>query len=42
MNLFVKVNASDRAAYEAFIAAQMGLPIEAVGIKSFGPPNSPE
>ncbi len=42
MNLFVKVNASDRAAYEAFIAAQLGLPVEAVGIKSLGPPNSPE
>jgi hypothetical protein len=42
LNLFVRVNASDRAAYEAFIAAQTGLPVEAVGIKSFGPPNPTE
>jgi hypothetical protein len=42
MNLFVLVNASDRAAYEAFIATELDLPLEAVGIKSFGPPNPTE
>jgi hypothetical protein len=42
MNLFVKMNASDRAVYEAFIATQMGLTLESVAIKSFGLPNPSE
>jgi hypothetical protein len=41
-DVFVRLNATDRAAYEAFISAQTGLPLQAVGVKSFAGPSATE
>jgi hypothetical protein len=42
INFFVRLNASDKAAYEAFIASQLSMPVEAVAVKSYAGPSATE